>query len=227
MQNYVAARLSILPTETASVQQIQVNINREYQQISATYKLIQKTATLSPNGSSAAPLNSLISLPSDCLEIESMQFSTNVPVIATPEQIAQLYALTAAGVVWWGSPTLPMYYWYESPQTIQISPPADLTTPTGTVWYIAKPPDLVNPTDQMQYTNPLGVTTDVIPEPWHVWVCERAIVAMALNEQDVYGAELTSGLRADKMEKDFETWIRRRRGKVPAKMELPVYNTLT
>jgi hypothetical protein len=216
LQSYILARLSIDSTETQSVTQINYNINNEYLQICQKYKLYEKVGTLTPQQSSFAGGSApgIIALPSDCLEVENMLFSTVVPELVSLERIAQLQAVTNAGNTWWTSPTLPMYYAYESPTSINVQPLPDLSTPAGTIYYVAQPPTLVNATDTPSY----------IPSAFHVWIAERAIVAMALNEQDIYGAELGNGMRAGQMEADFNVWNKRRKGKVPARLALAVYN---
>lgn len=202
MQTYALHRLSVSSSDSGFVTQIKALLNQERYRLAARYRLKQTTADLAFVAS-----QEYVALPSDCVEILSIQCSGTTMQPVTMERFGQLDA--EAVVI----SDLPSVYARDGLANIRVYPVPDTTDSTGAVlYYVQRPTAMSVDAD----------TPAELPTEFHDILPERAIAHVALSEEEP-GLSAAAQARADRLESELSGFMSRRGGVGDRRITLNVY----
>ena len=202
MQTYALHRLSVSSSDSGFVTQIKALINQERYRLAARFRLKQTTADLAFVAS-----QEYVALPTDCVEILSIQCGGTTMQPVTVERFGQL---DAEGVV---ISDLPSVYCRDGVANIRVYPVPDTTDSTGAVlYYVQRPTALSVDAD----------TPAELPAEFHDILPERAIAHVALSEEEP-GLSAAASARADRLEAELAGFMSRRGGVGDRRITLNVY----
>lgn len=202
MQTYALHRLSVSSSDSGFVTQIKALINQERYRLAARFRLKQTTADLA-----FVAAQETVTLPTDCVEILSIQCGTSTMQPVTVERFGQLDAEGAVVA------DLPAFYCRDGLANIRVYPVPDTTDSTGAVIYYVQRPTVLTAD---------GDTPAEFPAEFHDILPERAIAHVALSEEEP-GLAQAASIRADQLEMQFREFMNRRGGVGDRRINLNVY----
>ncbi len=190
---YVLARLSLSSTDTARVTSINTLIDQVYLRLAGKYRLKKATSSLTFTAGTAT-----VTLPSDLMEILSIQRGTRSMQPIDEDRFAQLVGQEYQGVD-------PVSYYRVDLPTIRVVPtPQTTNAAAATLHYVQAPTTLATGGDSASPAS--------LPTQFHDLIAELVIAQVAMDEEEFGGHMAAASATASRLEGELALHMNVREG---------------